>query len=229
MKAFYSTIILALVSTFSFGQTSFEFYPNDTVTAILQPNTTVQYYIKDINLTGGPLTLGMEVVHNDIPQAFDGMVCVYGSCMGFIPPAGTGTTMDPVTADTAYVRLTINPLTHTGGGTLRVRVFDANNPSDGDTCTWIVQTAPVGISDNAQEDIFEFYPNPATDQLWIEAKDNLLERFEIITLDGKVLRNESLSMISTGVIDLEGIPTGVYFIRLTDAANRTSSKRLVIK
>ena len=73
------TLILSLLlGSLGFAQT-FLWDTNDTIETNLDLNTTVQLPMYQSAVGGGPVTLAIEVIYNDIPQSWDGMVCILES------------------------------------------------------------------------------------------------------------------------------------------------------
>ena len=111
MKSFCFTLaIFGLMSFQSFAQT-FDWVIGNTIETNLALNTTVQLKMEQLEVGNNTITLGIEVVHNDLPSGWDGMLCIHGSCLGIIPPLGTTGTMTPISGtEKGYVRLTVNPI-----------------------------------------------------------------------------------------------------------------------
>ncbi|MCI4671519.1 MAG: T9SS type A sorting domain-containing protein [Bacteroidia bacterium] len=72
------------------------------------------------------------------------------------------------------------------------------------------------------------YPNPANSQLTIESKRNSIFQFSISTMEGKIYTRDKFSSPKT--ISLEGIPSGIYIIRIEDEhSGRIYNEKLIIK
>lgn len=83
----------------------------------------------------------------------------------------------------------------------------------------------VGISDNYTTKAINFYPNPATDYIHVEANENIKENsfMDIINLHGQLVERVELSGMKQ-TVDISAFDPGIYFIR---AGNVT--ERLVIR
>ncbi len=83
----------------------------------------------------------------------------------------------------------------------------------------------VGISDNMASEAIRFYPNPATDYIYVEATNspNQNNYMEIINLHGQMVKRIEISDMKQ-TIDVSEFDSGIYFIR---AGNHT--ERLVIR
>lgn len=72
---------------------------------------------------------------------------------------------------------------------------------------------PLGSNSMTMYESLKLFPNPANNQLTIlNAYNNLAS---IYTLEGKLLASQKLNLCNT--IDLSGISSGAYFIRLTNS------------
>jgi hypothetical protein len=109
MKNLILIITVSLFSVNSFAQLTYNWVPQDTIIIDnLDPTAYSEYLIEQQNITNDTLVLGVEVVYNTIPITWDGMICIYGTCFGEIPVAGTFNQMDPI-FDTlkGYTKLSI--------------------------------------------------------------------------------------------------------------------------
>ena len=214
MKNLILIITVSLFSVNSFAQLTYNWVPQDTIIIDnLDPTAYSEYLIEQQNITNDTLVLGVEVVYNTIPITWDGMICIYGTCFGEIPVAGTFNQMDPI-FDTlkGYTKLTVNPMGDLqGGGIVRVRVFDANNPNDiGDTCTWIVNSFSTGINDISVNNL-SVYPNPSTDFITVgaDSKFNVLKTYDF---SGREVMNTYFTSTTEKLIDISQLKSGVYFV-----------------
>ncbi|GER60393.1 hypothetical protein ULMA_25010 [Patiriisocius marinus] len=83
----------------------------------------------------------------------------------------------------------------------------------------------LGTNNNAFNS-FEFYPNPASNNVNLSA-NNIIDQVSIIDLSGKQLLNQSISQ-TTGTINIENIPSGVYFMNVSIEGSIKTHK-LIIK
>ncbi|MCD4732106.1 MAG: T9SS type A sorting domain-containing protein, partial [Bacteroidales bacterium] len=83
----------------------------------------------------------------------------------------------------------------------------------------------VGITDNLASKAVNFYPNPATDFIYVEtiskSKDN--NTLEIMNLHGQIVKRAEIADLKQSV-DISELKAGIYFVR---AGNYT--ERLVIR
>lgn len=82
----------------------------------------------------------------------------------------------------------------------------------------------TGIKIVENSDALRFYPNPVEDELFIEFEttiDNGGEmQVQLNTTDGRVIIDTKIQFSNnTGVINLSNVPSGIYYIKVTDKEN----------
>ena len=219
------TLVLAICALIGGSVTAqtFTWETTNTVETNLAQNQTIQYPLY-INAVGNDtVTLAIEVIYNDIPQAWDGMICIYGQCLGSISPVGTQATMQPISGATqGMVRLTVNPFSGTEVSTLQVYVYDVNFPNDGDTATWLLNTTLNTPELLASE--ISIAPNPVQDEFTIDS-DYEMNGALILDASGRIVRSIQLSSAQQAV-NVADLPKGVYTARLSGEVG-TVDKRFV--
>lgn len=221
MKTILLTVCTLIAST-SIAQT-FQWDTPNTIETNLNLNTYDQYPMYQSVVGNDTITLGIEIVYNDLPQAWDGMVCIYGLCMGNIPPVGTQTTMDPIYgSNQGMIRLTVNPFSGMETAKLQVKVWDVEFPNDADTATFILNTTASTAELEASR--VTIAPNPIQNSFTIDSDYNLNSAI-IFDASGRVMKSFeiSTSQQSYSVADL---PEGLYNIRLISDQG-TIEKRFV--
>jgi len=84
----------------------------------------------------------------------------------------------------------------------------------------------TGIGENDLDKQITVHPNPATDAVVVEAKENISE-VSVYTLSGKlILKNETIN--KRHAIDVSTIERGLYLLRITTGSG-TISKKLIIR
>lgn len=78
------------------------------------------------------------------------------------------------------------------------------------------------------EDIVIF-PNPAGDRIFLEHSYKENAEFEIINLDGKVMKRGGLENSEKVLIDITSLNSGIYFIKLTDRSNQSVRTEKLLK
>jgi len=224
LKTMKTTLLsfCVILSSASMAQT-FQWDTNDTITTNLALNTTEQYPMYQSAIGTDTVVLGIEIIYNDLPAAWDGMVCIYGQCLGSIPPVGVTATMAPIYgSNQGMVRLTVNPYNGTEQAKLQVYVYDVNFPNDGDTATFLLnETASLDLLDASNTEIA---PNPVKNIVSISS-DYVFQSVAIKSLSGDLVYASEM-MGSKTSIDVSNLPSGVYVVRLSGDAG-TVEKRLV--
>lgn len=135
--------------------------------------------------------------------------------------------------DSLYFEPRIYTGSEAGDYFLRYAIGDVDywdrNPADD-----ISDPLPITLVDNTGFDELltksnvSLYPNPVNDMLNIEFNkySNELVEIEIIDLTGKVVKQHQLTNYTTS-ISLEGLETGVYFVKLTSGEITEAHKILV--
>jgi hypothetical protein len=211
-KIILSSIITLMLTTISHGQTAFSWSPNDTIIQTVDPLLYTEMDIHQINLTSDTLELGIEVVYNDIPAAWDGMICIQGLCLGQIQPVGFTAQMVPINDTTyGYTKLTVFPQGGIESCKLRIRVYDVNNPIDGDTCTWILNPEGTTSINEIKDGEVNIFPNPTSDMFKITSK-NSFDEVWITDFMGKRVRYMSITPTFELEISTDDLPLGEYFV-----------------
>lgn len=84
---------------------------------------------------------------------------------------------------------------------------------------------PVGIG-NAEADGLNVYPNPASDKINIESDG--IQRVELFSAEGKRLFDGIYTNTASASVSTEGLPNGVYYVRVSTKEGVTGT-RLVVK
>ena len=227
MKKLSLFAIIGLTTAFSASAQTFQWTTPQTVEANLVQNTTVQFPLYQEAIGTDTVTLGIEIIYNDIPASWDGMVCIYGSCLGIIPPVGITAEMTPINGTTeGMVRLTINPITGTEVAKLQVYVFDINFPNDGDTATFLLN-ATLGIETSTiLESNLIVSPNPSSDVITIDSPTGL-RHVSIINAAGKMVVEYNLNGVTNSVMNVRDYQAGVYIIRIEDINGSIVNRKLI--
>lgn len=210
------------------AQTSFGWLPNDTIIQDVDPNSYTEMLIEQQNLTNDTLQLEIEVVYNDAPSTWDGMICLHGTCLGTIQPVGFVGLMDPIHGTTnGYTKLTVYPAGGTESMMLRIRVYDVNNPTDGDTCTWIVNSVPpTSIAENTLSNLSVF-PNPAKDAITI-SNDVDFDAVKIYDMQGKEVLSNAFLLSTEKLINIKSLQAGNYILSTYKGNNKNGTQKVTV-
>lgn len=227
MKTIFTSFALICATSFSFAQ-SFSWVTTNTIETNLATNTTVQLRMDQQALNGNTVTLGIEVIHNDLPSTWDGMICVYGTCFGAIQPVGFTGQMSPFSdPEQGFVRLTVNPQNGTEEAKLQIYVYDVNDPNNGDTATWLLNTT-VGTDEIDPFATTSIYPNPTTGDFTISTEAPI-QKVSIYTIAGQVVLEKEINITSAYTVSAHDLPIGHYQVILEDNNGRKTMRKLVKK
>jgi hypothetical protein len=115
-----------------------------------------------------------------------------------------------------------------GNGYVTVHLLDktSSNPSNKDI-TFIVNKYPTGISTAARPDAnITLYPNPAKNELNVLFNpDADVKIISVYNLIGRAVSVYRLTSNNSAKLNLENIPTGVYFLRMMDSKGQVIATR----
>lgn len=95
--------------------------------------------------------------------------------------------------------------------------------------TWLVQftTAPVSTKTPLLESALSLSPNPATDEVFVQSKDFLLQRIEVYDSRGRLLLTQN-DKANTSIINVGHLSAGHYILKAY-AEQGISTQKLIIK
>lgn len=228
MKNFYLTLLTLALSITTNAQDFI--YPIEQHWVATVQNPNFEGYDIDIN-TPSPeaIQYNWELISNTLPASWSYSLCDYGGCAVGIPASGS---MSPITQSeaqngvTGWFKLNLTTGSNAGSGKVEIYVYDANDPTRGDTVSWEIswdpQTASVDQTDLVD---FSIFPNPTNDKFSIKGKGTYTAQVfnslgeEVLFIEGN---EESL-------VDVSTLKKGVYIVAIKTSDNEVISKRLVIK
>lgn len=93
----------------------------------------------------------------------------------------------------------------------------------------VVRTANTGVADYSSSTLLSVYPNPVVDVLYCEiGKDFVAENsfFQILDVFGRVVKQQSVNSHNFA-IDVKGLESGLYFVRLISDGQGLETKKFV--
>ena len=109
------------------------------------------------------------------------------------------------------------PVAHTQSNGAGIRISGFQQPT-----TWMF----VGVEEVNDPFSFTVFPNPSRD--FVSVKSGAAIRYRLWDASGKVLRAEDRPALQHQ-IDLQGLPSGFYFIRVLDPSSGATGVRKLIK
>lgn len=197
--------------------------PNDTAQAFINPNEFFGMYIYQRNISGSNIQLEWTKISESIPAGWDYSLCDLGTCYSAFPGSGS---MAVVSAtDSGFISPHCNAFNIPGTLTVRFYVYDAAQPTQGDTLTFIYTLQSTGIETQASSE-FTIYPNPSSD--FIQLKGGNMElpaNLTIFDMNGKVMVNRNL-VNETDNINITTLPVGSYVLEIQ---NKSTIRKTFIK
>ena len=92
----------------------------------------------------------------------------------------------------------------------------------------IEKLATVSIEENKLSQDFLLYPNPTRESINITLNSVSTDPVELMLYDmnGSLVLHRQLTEI-VSIIDLQDLPSGVYFYQITETTNRTSGRLII--
>lgn len=214
----------------SFAQ-SFSF-PKDTVKYAVQGGEGAEEIHNDIkNETSGQLTLSWKIFNETFPSSWESIfgLCDNVLCYGNnIITAGTTQQTNPIPASANMpfkIQMDFNPTAVVSGSyEFSVSVTDGTYT---DTMTFVVEKFPTSVNSvNRNIDAVTVYPNPARDELNVKFNANAnINYITVYNMIGKALTVYKVSAPNSAKLDIQNLPAGIYFIRLSDTQGRIAATR----
>ncbi|MDR3681357.1 MAG: T9SS type A sorting domain-containing protein [Flavipsychrobacter sp.] len=231
----------AQTATFSTLATTASSPNADTVFGQVQGNgPSVPDFVTASAASGG-VTLNWNVIATNFPsdwltQAALG-ICDNNQCQYNV----NGTTMWNGTGGATYTSLVYQPLktgqfylsldlsnaTTVGTYYITVLLTDAAAPHYSKTVTFKVGHYTTGVSTIAKtENDVVLYPNPATSEVnVVYSPDANVKTIAIYNIIGKVVKVYNTLDNSSAQLNIDNIPSGIYFIRMMDGAGHIVATR----
>lgn len=218
MKAFYIVVVLIVFHSQTKAQT-YSLDPANSVSVIAPYEELSIFDIYQINNTDSNIVFGWERISVNLPVGWDYSLCDYPTCYTGIPASGV---MDSVGGGfMGFLGVNISPYSIPGQGIVKIYVYDMNFPNNGDTLTWIINSSPVGITEN-NTPLVTVYPNPATEVLFIEQDVNTFSDWKIFGLDGKLISSGLFT--SSPNIDVRSLAAGTFLLQLYGEGKISTAK-----
>ena len=227
---------------------SIEAAPSDTVWQSITGSSTIADYIT--NLTSGTLTIKWRVNGTNFPSDWldsaalgicDDQYCrqngsgqLWNGSLGtaFTAPYYANGTHDSV--GDFHMQLNLSGATTTGTYYLNVSMQDITNGPVGSeikNTTFVVSKFPTAINNiNSQEYNVVLYPNPAHDEVNVVYDANAdIKNIAVYNIIGKMLTVYKVTNNTSANLNLENIPSGIYFVRLFNSHGNVIDTRKFTK
>ncbi|AFU70566.1 secreted adhesin with an integrin alpha (FG-GAP repeat) and Por secretion system C-terminal sorting domains [Psychroflexus torquis ATCC 700755] len=84
-----------------------------------------------------------------------------------------------------------------------------------------------GSTDNSLEVIFTVYPVPAKDHITIATNSGTISKIKLMNLQGRLIKEETLSVEREYNLDVSRIAQGIYFVNVYMQDGRMSTKKII--
>jgi hypothetical protein len=137
-----------------------------------------------------------------------------------------GNNWDPAAHD-FHVRFEDMSTAPNGTSVFQIQVQDAANPNSQKTLTFIASKSAAGVSSlSRSDDDVVVYPNPARGFVNVHfSPDAGVKNIALYNLIGKPVMVYRVQGNSSARLELESVPSGVYFLRLLDTQGRVMATR----
>lgn len=204
----------------------FSFSPSTTLSVSLPRNSLKYDSIHIANLSSDTLLMSWNLLQYDTTGGTYIDFCSSGDCWLGVPVTGNFPPILPNAFGWAGVHLWTGD--QQGNCTVKIFVYQKNQPENGDTLTYLLQISGSNAIDITPEDQFSIYPNPASDKLIIKAVSNHTEAYTIRLYDisGKIIMSLSADSELTE-LPLHHIEKGVYFLNMITRNSNSFSKIII--
>lgn len=86
----------------------------------------------------------------------------------------------------------------------------------------------TGIED-AEKEQFSFYPNPASDEVYLDLQGKSSLGAAIIDLQGRVIQHYSATELSRNVLDVSSLNSGIYLLQIQWKDQNSLAQKLIIE
>jgi hypothetical protein len=229
----YITLIVIFTVQCSWAQSTFTWESGvDSMKVTIVGTEYVELKMYQINESGDTLNLGIEVVERDIPSDWDGMLCLYGKCLGSVPDIGFTETMNGLIGDEkGYVRWTVNGKDTESSALLRVRVYDLEDEAISDTATWIVNSIKDTTTETSSilelnKNEIDLYPNPSNGIVQFSSS-KLFNQIDVYNIQGSKVFSSYVTDYQNGQFNLRGL-NGINFVYLRHDGNIVAVRKLIV-
>jgi len=238
------TIVVLFFTQVSKGQTFT--MPLDTVFSYVSATGTASILDDITNISTKTININWKVSGTTFPPdwltpaAFgicDNSICRYNSddmqLWNDTTNKGKGFTTNPIQPDsTANFSLSMDLSLATSLGTYSVNITlaDPASFSPFKTVTFILDKTPAGVSVIKSQDDITLYPNPANDNVNVFFNaDSKVKNIAIYNIIGKVMAVYRVTANNSANLNVENIPSGIYFVRFLNSYGSVVATRKFTK
>lgn len=215
MSEIKKTVLFILLIGFTHNVNSQIFYNGTTHNAELGCNDLLYGGIHFSNDKGYPMVLQWTKLLEDTIPGSKFYMCANVDCYDDVPDTGSNSTYPVSPGDSGFFYMHYWSGEVSGTSTVILYVYEASNPSNGDTLTYTMNiNCSAGISEvEATNNNISVYPNPSKGLLSISLKEATDASVTLLNNLGQILLTDEYD--ATNKIDMNlDVPGGVYFIQI---------------
>jgi hypothetical protein len=151
-----------------------------------------------------------RLVGNTCPESWDFQLCDWATCFDGMPNTAVMDTIFP--GGHGLLKVTVNPFTEAGSGTLTFWIFPEGDMASHETVTFHFETivASVSTHGNSASTALQLFPQPARDHLNYSGMNT--GTWQLYDLSGRIISSFYLER-NDGRLDISSLQRGVYFLR----------------
>lgn len=187
---------------------------------VIDTSVTVDKYCEMIfqlpNTTISPIDLSWTVLENSMNANWDYTICDWQNCFA-------GLTLDsirhPAAVDaglSGFLKLSVDPAMVPDRGIAKIKVYETADSANADTLTFIVNAKPVGIEQAGANQEASVYYDPLRQVVFFRSiRNDRISGAVVYNVLGKQVLQITSGLENGTDISLSGLPSGLYFIALS--------------
>lgn len=208
---------------------------HDTVT--VTAGSTIQNIVDGVNnLLTTDITVSWKVISTNFPADWitptgicDNKLCYTASSLW---PSGTVNNSNPYATGLGdfHMQIDLSGAATMGCYYMKVRLNNQAVPTDTAIVTFIVCKVPAAVPNVKPSEEISLYPNPASSELNViyDASADI-KNIAVYNIIGKLMTVYKVTGNNSANLNLENIPSGIYFVRLINAHGAIAATRKFTK
>lgn len=229
-KNFFNCLLLVIAFLFASNvNAQYVLTPSKTLTKYQNFNELTYDSIHIANTSPDTLYMQWQLIQYDTTGGSYLDFCSSGNCWLWVPATGSFPPIAPGKFGWAGVHYWTGNVTATC--TTKIWLYKQGSFANGDTITYILHAVNNNsVDENVEVDnLFEVYPNPASDKITIKIANNsfLQKKISLYNIIGEVVYTSILKNTYTD-IPLNELGEGMYFLNIL-SENKTYTKKIVVR
>lgn len=232
MRFLYLITILLSLTNYAWGQNAFAANVRSVSTTMPANEPAFYKWIELINKTGLDLPMHWRIVEESLPNGWVALVedvdtnyHTHMDSADFVLPA--------VVAPGDYMIVSFQPNNVVGTGRVVLNLYPQNDVADSLHLTYIGITTAGDTTDTTTAIVdaelleWAYYPNPATEQLYLQSSLPI-KAVQLLDMNGKLILDQP-SQSSASTVDISAIAAGVYLLHVEWDNGSTATELLKIE